>query len=146
MFSIRTAAVANATMLVALLLCATGARADYFDGNSLHTACQQNKPAVMGYVAGMADRSDDGYWATAEYRLALRFRPGLSEDQRNDLLNGIGAVTERLQGYCAPKNATLGQIGEVFCNYIRDNPTERTESGSKLFTRAMKQFWPCARP
>ena len=132
--------------LAALLLCAPAtARADYFDGNSLFTACQQNKPAVMGYVAGMADRSDDGFWATAEYRLALRFKPGLTEDQRKDLLDGLNAVTERLQGFCAPKTITLGQISDMFCGYLRDNPRDRQESGSRLFSKAMRQTWPCGR-
>ena len=138
---------AGAAGLAALLYCSAGpAHADYFNGIRLHAACQQNKTMVMAYLAGMADRSDDGFWATTEFRLALRFRPGLPEDQRKDLLNGLDAVTERLQGFCAPKNVTLGQIGDVVCNFLRDNPKERQESGSRLFSQAMKQTWPCRNP
>jgi hypothetical protein len=53
-------------------------------------------------------------------------------------------VFDSLQGYifCAPKNATFGQIHDVIDKYMNEHPEEMHLSGDTLIVRALR-VWPC---
>ena len=61
------------------------------------------------------------------------------------LLNStIDFGVEFIAAYCRPPEATLNQITDVFCKYLRDMPEERDGLPAILFNDAMTKAWPCS--
>lgn len=49
----------------------------------------------------------------------------------------------RVVGYCKPERATLEQVTDVFCAYLKDNPAERDGLPAIMFPKALTKAWPC---
>src|ERR1700754_812431 len=64
------------------------------------------------------------------------FSDGESEIKRG--LNKMVGVRTVMNPYCLPDEATLGQIGDTFCKYLRQNPAIRHESGAHRADKALK--------
>lgn len=115
-----------------------GTNANFFDGNKIHRFCQESGTLfVRGYVTGLFDRSEDAYWAIVG--LGAKMAPA---DREKYTASTNGAMNE-IQGYCAPEKVTVRQLTDVFCKYLRDNPADRHEPASSLFSKAVGHAWPC---
>ena len=47
---------------------------------------------------------------------------------------------------CPPQSITAGQVQDVSCQYVRDNPAVRHYPASSLVWGAIRAAWPCATP
>ena len=50
---------------------------------------------------------------------------------------------KRIVGYCAPTRATVEQVADVFCKYLKDFPEKRDGLPSILFSEALTKACPC---
>jgi hypothetical protein len=50
---------------------------------------------------------------------------------------------DQAQGYCAPEAGTLGQIADIFCQYLAKHPEKRHVAGADLLNTALAEAWPC---
>lgn len=98
------------------------ASAQYFwDGNKLHEQCTQDKIAAIHYVLGAADEfSTNMYIASDEYK-----------------------IVKRLQQVCIPKGATSGQLVDIVCKSLSDEPENRHWAASKIVSSALTKAFPC---
>jgi hypothetical protein len=135
--------------VAALTTLAFTAKADRFDffsksfftGNDVYQRCQNDRPFVLGYTAGLADSATHTMWILESMRpLEKTMRP-----KESILLNStIDFDVEFIAAYCRPPEATLNQITDVFCKYLRDTPEERDGLPAILFNDAMTKAWPCS--
>ena len=86
-------------------------------------------PRAAAYAAGLIDSASSSARAM---------------DWLDDRALAVTAV-ELILPYCLPEEATLRQVTDVFCNYLRDTPQERHRTGPNLFDEAMEKAWPCPR-
>jgi len=124
----------------ACILASPAAYAGFFNGNEAYTLLCRTGNASM-YVAGL----NDGYLLGAHKMVFLRriatplgatVPPILSrliEHEANDTL----------PLYCAPEGVTAGQMADVFCAYLKNDPKDRQMSAAILFRHAMTEAWPC---
>ena len=61
----------------------------------------------------------------------------------NGWVEGIIVPKSLTKLICIPEGVTLGQLTDVFLNYLRAHPEERHEGASFLTFRAMKKAFPC---
>lgn len=47
------------------------------------------------------------------------------------------------QKFCIPDGVTLGQVKDVFCRYLVDNPKHRHWVGAAIANNAISTTWPC---
>jgi hypothetical protein len=99
---------------------------------------------VFGYTAGVVDKSETDYAAM----LGVYFDavgPDVAAKKSiavmDQSLSTYGAVVSK---YCIPKGVVLGQITEVFCNYLRSNPANRHLGGDVLLNKSLAMAWPCS--
>jgi Rap1a immunity proteins len=58
----------------------------------------------------------------------------------------VTGITDALSGngmFCLPSGATAGQVGDVFCKHLRDNPAERHKAARDLAISVFKSAFPC---
>lgn len=103
-------------LIAALLLCPAAAIADFYNGNELYDRCQRFPDVAGVYAAGVLDGG-----RTMEY------------------WNRVSATI------CVPNGVTIGQAGEVMCNYLVRYPEKRHLSASSLVLNAFEAAWPCSR-
>jgi hypothetical protein len=131
-------------LLSALLLGAsvTTANAGFFNGNDIYKDCKHEDRSsfLTGYVSGWMDKwgSDDYYFDEA-----VKIEQG-SKDQ------SYMPQLKFLQSYvagniCVPEKVQVGQIVDVYCKYLKDNPAKRASSGDSLLMGAVKDAWQCPR-
>ena len=61
-------------------------------------------------------------------------------------LSGTYDITLRrcpVVGFCKPEHATIEQMTDVFCAYLRDTPAKRDGLPSIMLNDALKTAWPC---
>jgi hypothetical protein len=66
--------------------------------------------------------------------------PGRGTPQ-NDAM--VDFQLKRIVGYCIPEHATLEQVTDVFCKYLKDFPEKRDGLPAILFSEALTKAWPC---
>ena len=105
-----------------------------FSGNDILDMCRTNPALVAMYAAGISDAHDV---AVNNFKL-------LRESVETD--GGVGADFAVIVGhYCRPKGVTVGQAGDVFCKFLRENPARRHYVAAFLFSAAMAEAWPCGK-
>jgi Rap1a immunity proteins len=109
-----------------------------FSGNNIVEMCRTNPELVAMYAAGVSDAHSDTVWT---FEL-IREKPDLDEHLVEDLKNVETIVAGR---YCVPEGATVRQVGDVFCKFLRENPARRQYTASLLFRSAMTEAWPCGK-
>jgi Rap1a immunity proteins len=62
--------------------------------------------------------------------------------RRHDFTDPDDCALDRVVGFCKPEHATLAQMTDVFCAYLRNTPAERHISPS-MFNEVFKKAWPC---
>lgn len=88
------------------------AHASFLDGNDLHQRCLQSRTAALNYVLGVVDAHLSIFRAMeTKYKL------------------------------CVPGQAASGQITDVVCKHLADNPAERHFSGSFI---SLARSFPCS--
>jgi hypothetical protein len=109
--------------------------AEAMDGNKLFEGCrQQYRVGLSGYVAGVWDKAGSDA-VTATVYLAMQDRKK-SEHMDKMLMDGMNAA-------CLPQGVTNGQMVDVICKFLRDNPAERHKLGSDLTMNALVTAFPC---
>jgi hypothetical protein len=120
----------------AALLFGEGATAQTFTLPELLGFCSNDRSIIVGYVAGVIDKSDVDYgpvWDLFDVTMPHNMKP--------KTLAAVSAVRD----HCLPRDATLGKAVDLLCKAITDHPTETDLSGAALLDRAMNVAWPCNR-
>ncbi|MCK1742005.1 hypothetical protein IVA80_14255 [Bradyrhizobium sp. 139] len=106
----------------------TGAYADFFDGNDLHKSClSNNQQAVSFYVAGVFDKSNADVAVT-------RFYVPASEVERNP---SLGSLANAIRSFCVDPNVSLGQVRDVTCKWLVENPARRHYTAALIVQTAL---------
>lgn len=106
----------------------------FFNGNDVYQWCQHDKASVQTYVGGMYDMSVHGAFVIDGLR-------HFGTMPNNDV--EVDYALNRVVGFCKPEHATLEQMTDVFCAYLRNTPAERNGLPSIMFNDALKKAWPC---
>lgn len=117
-------------LVLAGMVDASPARADFYDGNRLYRHCTASQSSAtyyqedancIGYIAGAYDGIMTGgltaavYWNLPDHQYPL----------------------------CVPDNVDLGQIRDVVIKYLRENPSDRHHSASLIVFWALIKVFPC---
>jgi hypothetical protein len=137
----RRAVLQSAILPILTALTMTQAAAQFLRAGDLHAWCQSNRSMASAYAAGMADEA-------AHSLLVLdSFKPMSSADSASSALIATTKIgTELIGGSCRPPDATLDQVTDALCNFLRDSPRDRHAPTALVFSQAMGKRWPCEQP
>jgi hypothetical protein len=107
----------------------------FFSGNDMYQWCQHDKAMAQGYVAGMYDTAAHATIAIDSMRNFGKAMP--NNDAQVDF------AIERVVGFCKPEHATLEQMTDMFCKFLKDTPAQRDGLPAILFNDAGKKAWRC---
>jgi hypothetical protein len=107
----------------------------FYSGNDVYGFCRHDRAVAFAYVAGLYDEAAHAAIVVDDLR-----HYG-SKTQQNDI--EVDFALKRVVGYCAPTHATLEQVTDVFCKYLKDAPEKRDGLPSILFSDALTKAWPC---
>ncbi|MBY2949487.1 Rap1a/Tai family immunity protein [Rhizobium leguminosarum] len=128
--------------LVAAMTAST-AQAGFFNGNDLYKNCTQSgsNSFMTGYVSGWVDK-----WQFDSYHVGEAARQKNKQSAPNaDLMVEMVFLGVAIEGdICMPEKATAGQVADVFCKYLKDNPAQRAESGNMLLGKALAASFSCS--
>lgn len=125
--------------LVAILASVKTAHAGFWDGNFLYRNCQGDSGFVNGYVTGWIDKwGVDSYWVDSAWQ-DEKHDTGLDYVRRTMLKGGIG------RKICLPPKATSGQLSDVFCKFLKENPAKRADPADGLLGEALHDAFPCGK-
>jgi 3-hydroxy-3-methylglutaryl CoA synthase len=108
---------------------------NFFSGNDVHQWCQRDKAVAQSYVAGLYDAS---VHATLVIDSIRHFGKELPKNDTE-----VDYAIKRVVDFCKPGGATLEQVTDVFCKFLRDSPEERHGLPAILFNNGLKKAWPC---
>ena len=100
-----------------------------FDGNKILHWCESDRFTLSTFVMGSLDASEHAW------------RVMNSLDPKED--SSLRTAQRMVKGYCAPGEATVPQVIEVFCAYVKSNPEVRAGRASRLLRDSMVKKWPC---
>jgi hypothetical protein len=127
--------------ILALCVCAPSAAGavtlpptTFYSGNDVYDFCQHDRAAAFAYVAGLYD-------GAAHAAFAIDGMRDLGKSPKNDAV--VNFALKRVIGYCKPEHATLEQVTDVFCKYLREFPEKRDGLPAILFSEALTKAWPC---
>jgi hypothetical protein len=125
-----------ASALIWLLI--SGTAEAVFYGNDVHSWCQFNRSMALAYAAALVDQS-----ARIEFTLDVTVRPPQAPPE--SFINGaLNMAKKLLVGFCLPDQATMEQVTDVLCSYLKDTPQDRHLQATFLFQKAMQKAWPCS--
>ena len=107
----------------------------FFSGNDVYQWCQRDKAMAQGYVGGMYDTAAHAALAIDSMRHFGKQMP------KNDA--EVDYAIERVVGFCKPEHATLEQMTDMFCKFLKESPAQRDGLPAILFNDAGKKAWPC---
>jgi hypothetical protein len=99
---------------IASITASAPTHANFLDGNDLYERCQTRRSSALDYILGVHD---------AQQAVA-----GLGRQQK--LICPWGRVNS-------------GNVINVVCNYLRDNPAQRGRSGASIVLEALGEAFPC---
>lgn len=102
----------------ALLMAASPASAEFWDGNKLLTYC--DGMGALGYVYGAVGAAEAGE------KLAMR-----------------GATPPTGALVCIPEGVNGGQAVDVACAFLKAHPQSRHLPAAWLVMRSLRLAWPC---
>jgi hypothetical protein len=109
-------------------------RASFYSGNDVYDFCQHDRAAAFAYIAGLYDEAPHAAFAIDGMR-------DLSKPPQNHPV--VKFALKRVVGYCTPEHATLEQVTDVFCKYLREFPEKRDGQPPIPFSEALTKAWPC---
>jgi hypothetical protein len=133
----KIAVVAAACIFIASPAGADEIPGTFYTGNQVHDLCRQG--VAWGYVAGLHDAH---VLAANALQHIQRTTDALKDQVPSILGTAVDFQVKWVGRYCAPHGATVEQMTDVFCKFLRDNPQERHLSATALFPAAM-MVWPC---
>jgi hypothetical protein len=108
----------------------------FFSGNDVYDWCQHDPAMALGYTAGQFDGA-----VHAAYTIeSMRDLSGPGKEAKNGIL--VDMSIERVIGFCMPQHATMRQITDIFCKYLKDTPTERDGLPAIILNKALTKAWP----
>lgn len=129
-------------ILAALILCVCSPSfAFFYNGNEMNGFCTTNKTYVLGYAAAAFDKAEQDQGAMFMYMI-----DNVDENGRfktTEAEKSFATQSKNIGNYCAPKGVILGQVADVYCQYLQKNPAVRHQSAVVLFNNALSQAWPC---
>ncbi|MEY9376010.1 Rap1a/Tai family immunity protein [Rhizobium leguminosarum] len=127
----------RAILAAAMLLTASSADAQLFNGNEIYEYCKGARSLATAYVGGWSDShmNDDQI-------ISLAQATSPDEPTRNHIKFYAGQLKGNI---CIPPKVTLGQMVDVLCKYLEDHPEDRQLSMSGHFNVAFGTAWPCVR-
>jgi hypothetical protein len=134
-------------LLPILVLCitATGAKAQFLSGNDLYAHCGRPDSLVSAFVAGVASKAIIDKKRVDDVRSGLA-NPNVPISERAVKVELLRDLRDILEPYCMPRKVSIGQLGDVFCAYLKDNPARRTDPSARLAESAFAEAWPCKAP
>jgi hypothetical protein len=112
-----------------------------FRGEEINDTCLTSRFWVTGYVSGYIDKSHSDQHTLLSLKGKISStHPGETPDKD---LAAYSEADRDIHGYCLPDRITFSQVSEMFCKYLRDNPSHRQKPATELLDIAMKQTWPC---
>jgi hypothetical protein len=121
-------------ILSATLLFGACANAQTFTADELSGLCSSDRRIVIGYVAGVIDKSDIDYGPVKNL-----FDITMPNNMKPKTIAAVNAVRD----HCRPKDATIGKAVDMLCKAIADHLNQGDFSGAVLLDRAMNLAWPC---
>ena len=135
------AVVQSAIVAILAALTMTHAAAQFRSADDLHTWCNSNRSMASAYAAGMADEAAHSLYVLDS------FKPMSNADSASSALIATTKIgTELIGGSCRPPDATLEQVTDALCNFLRDFPRDRHAPPALVFGQAMGKRWPCEGP
>lgn len=107
----------------------------FYSGNDVYDWCRNDRRAAFSYVAGLHDSAAHAAAVIDDTRNFGKDMP------KNDAQ--VDVALQRIVGYCMPRRATIEQVTDVFCAYLKDNPSERAGLPPIMFAEALTKSWPC---
>ena len=106
----------------------------FYSGKDVYGFCQRDRTTALAYTAGLYDQ--------AAYAALIidHFRYIGDKTPQRDL--DVDFHLNRIVGYCV-EHATLEQVTDVFCTYLKDFPEKRDKLPQILFSEALTKAWPC---
>jgi hypothetical protein len=101
----------------------------FYNGNDVYGFCQYDRVVAFAYIAGLYDEA--GHAAM------------VIDDSRHSRA-AADFQLKRIVGYCTPRDATVEQVADVFCKYLKDSPEKRDGLPPILFSEALTKAWPCS--
>ena len=115
-------------------------KSSFFSGNDVYDWCQHDQTMALGYTAGQFDGLIHGAYTID----SMRPLPGVEKKDPNaDVM--VDVMIKSVIGFCMPEHATMRQITDIFCQYLRDVPKERDGLPSIILNRALTKAWPSCR-
>jgi len=134
----RRAILQSAIVLIVTSLTVTHAAAQFLSADNLHAWCKSNRSMASAYAAGMADEAAHSLFVLDSVK------PMSSVDSASSALIATSKIgTELIGGSCRPPEATLDQVTDALCNFLRDFPRDRRAPPALVFSQAMGKRWPC---
>jgi hypothetical protein len=130
-------------LIAVLWFFASAANAQFFSGNDLYPMCDKPGSVVSAFVAGVSDKAVVTYMGIDHVRKGVADPKFKSLPHRSEELELLASVRDMTKPYCTPRHATVGQLSEVFCKYLKENPAERANAAAVLASMAFAEAWPC---
>lgn len=106
-----------------------------FTGNTIYEQCvNRNRGGISAYVAGVWEKASLDLFTAALYVVTKETDP--EARKHNFLLPGISNA-------CVPQGVTMGQMADVFCKYLTENPNRRQSGAASLVMKSLENAFPC---
>jgi hypothetical protein len=130
-------------LTILLCLFASSANAQFFSGNDLYALCGKRGTFIEAFVAGVYDQAVVDHSGIDFIRKSMSNPKFKDLPRQSEQVALLGSLRDMVKPYCLPRGATVGQLGEVFCKYLRENPAKRAGSSALLAKLAFAEAWPC---
>ena len=123
-------------LLIVFALISTPCRAEFVDGNKLLDLCKSTPNVASVYVAGVFDYSETVERTFGWVRAIVK-----------DKLDGPekSVIEDAAKVACVPEKSTDGQLRDIVCKYLVDNPVNRHSSAALQVGEALRKAYPCPR-
>jgi Rap1a immunity proteins len=100
-------------------------------GDRLYEACnnKSHRAGLMAYISGVWDKAGSDYISALIYE-------GMQH-------KGEKMLSTSIKNACPADNVTIGQMADVICKYLKDNPAERHKLAADLVTQALDLAFRC---
>lgn len=131
-----------ALVLVGLSVSALPVQAGFFTGNDIFQHCGANRAFLNGFAAGSFDKTEVAQ--SALFSLWLDALPqSRSDEGKKEWDKSSDKAFSTIQKYCTPKGVNLGQVADIFCQYLTKTPSSRHLPAIEIFNTALGDAWPC---